>query len=233
MCSGYVLNIADVIRHMFSDQLFARFAGTRTCAFLDSEFYSALDKAHHGLLSQFSVDGNARGCSKSEGGGPASLGDEAVTGSPQGELYKCASDTSDPADLEATGDPSDEVMTGAGDLLVLLFGVFIDGVQLYSNNKSTTTVIALKCLDLPACLVNKNLANYLLAFIGGRSEPSCLQDFIHIIVKQFKLYEVLPSHLEGVMHIPASMETVDTEYMLQACAYSDTGISILLLSFWV
>ena len=40
---------------MFSDSLFAQFAGTRTCAFLDSDFYAKLDEAYGGLLSQFTT----------------------------------------------------------------------------------------------------------------------------------------------------------------------------------
>ena len=101
-------------------------------------------------------------------------------------------------DLEATGEPSDEVMTGAGAILFLLFGIFCDGVQLYGNNKSTTTVIAIKCLDMPGSLVNKNLANYLLAFIGGQHEPTCMQDFLHIIVEQFKAFEPVRPRSDGV-----------------------------------
>lgn len=51
VCSAYVLKLEDVINHLFGVETFARFAGTRTRAFLDSDFYHHLDGKHGGAIS--------------------------------------------------------------------------------------------------------------------------------------------------------------------------------------
>lgn len=86
-------------------------------------------------------------------------------------------------------DPSDEHMTGNGDSMTLTFGLFIDGVQLHQHARATTTVVGIKCIDLPAFLANTDIACYPLAFIDGPKEPTNLSEFMAIVLRQFKEHE--------------------------------------------
>lgn len=177
VCSGFVLPITDVIRHLFSNATFARFAGVRTQAMLESPFYARLDAAHDGAISALSVaDADAPAVGLAQ---PADDGEVPASSEHDTEQLQPVEDA----------DPSDEVMTGGGDTLALLFGLFVDGVQLHANGRSTTTVVSLKCLDLPGFLVGTKVASYNLAFISGPKEPTCMTDFVHIILHQFKEYE--------------------------------------------
>jgi hypothetical protein len=71
LCSAYLISIADIIRHWFLNPVFAKFAGTRTRAFVDSPYYRSIDDAMGGALSR------ARG----EPAAPS------VGGDPAGELF--------------------------------------------------------------------------------------------------------------------------------------------------
>lgn len=97
-------------------------------------------------------------------------------------------------------DPRDEIMTAHGEEMVLLFGLFVDGVQLHQHGRSTTTVFCLKCLDLPGFLVNTDLASYTIAFIEGPKEPTCMTSILLTILKQFKMFEPTGvQHADGVL----------------------------------
>lgn len=219
LCSGFVLSIVDVIQHMFSNPVFAKHAGVRTRAMLESPFYARLDAAHDGALSALTVNSapdQARatdGHSTHDVGGARSTPplqkavpvqglshplDEGLAGSarragpnterPEGDGPHSESDGPDVLAVEDP-DPSDEFMTGAGPTLTLLFGLFVDGVQLHASGESTTTVVSLKCLDLPGFLVGSKLASYNLGFVSGPKEPTCMTDFLNLILKEFKAYE--------------------------------------------
>lgn len=201
-CSGFVLSIRDVIRLLFSNPTFARFAGTRTRAMLDSALYASIDSAHDGAISALaSSDGTA---SADVGVGEHGSGLVAANEPAHEDLLPVERQESDDAahlnPVQDT-DPSDEVMTGDGDTLVLLFGVFVDGVQLHTTAKDTTTVVSLKCIDLPGFLVGTNVASYNLAFISGPKEPTCLTDFMSLILHQFKEVEPKITRDAGGVHL--------------------------------
>lgn len=253
-CSAYILNLADVIGHLFGVPMFAKFAGTRTEALLNSPLYQHLDDMHGGAISALTsiesmVDAACRsgGSFKADtdtdsppeprlrgngtpdasgpdvgssvpqpkpsagavvnspdlpsnavfrqktpppviasGAGPSTrpppIGSHAVTSAPSPVRPSVENDMVDP-------DPSDEQMTGAGDALTLMFGIFVDGVQLHGHGRATTTVIGVKCLDLPGFLANTDLACYVLSFIAGPKEPTILTEIMTIILKQFKTHE--------------------------------------------
>lgn len=185
-CSAYVLNMKDVINHLFGEPMFARFAGTRTHAMLDSPFYQRIDKAHGRALSALDSQDQAA-CAQ-----------DAHIATEDADTPACAGPSTQPAINEETAsdgdivdpDPTDEVATGDGETLTLLFALFIDGVQLHGHGRATTTVVGLKCIDLPGFLCNTDLACFPLAYIGGVKEPTCLTQITHIILKQFKDHEV-------------------------------------------
>lgn len=185
VCSAYVLKLADVIRHLFGLELFARFAGTRIQAMISSPFYQQVDEAHGGALSALSS------VPTSPGDGPihSGCGFDATTPGVTPGVTGAPDLAPPPPDCQVDPDPSDEVMTGDCDTLSLLFGVFVDGVQLHQHGRATTTVIGIKCLDLPGFLSHTDLASYALAFIGGPKEPSNLSEIMAIVLKQFKLHE--------------------------------------------
>ena len=184
LCSGFVLPLADVIKHLFTEPLFARFAGVRTQGMLDSEFYARLDAAHGGALSALA-----------RGSDPAP--DESVHHDEGIAAHATGSSAVDADPLDQGGqdwpvadpDPRDEVMTGNGDTIILMFGLFVDGVQLHSSGRSSTTVFSLKCLDLPGFMVGTNMASYNIAFIDGPKEPTCMTQILAHILTQFKTFE--------------------------------------------
>lgn len=107
-----------------------------------------------------------------------------------------------PDDLSEDGmpeetDPSDEIHMGQGDKLGLLFALFVDGVQLHQHGRATTTVISLKCLDLPGFLANTALASFNLAFISGPKEPTNLTGVMRLILGQFKQHEPVGGVTDG------------------------------------
>jgi hypothetical protein len=131
VCSGYILSLADItsgIRHLFMNPLFARFAGTRTQAMLDSLWYHEADRSVHGLLSTLRDDGGKAGsdtdeCDDHEGPGDVgSLSSHAY----DAEVERNSDGRSHSEDITGIDaevqdpDPSDEVMTGAGDHRALL-----------------------------------------------------------------------------------------------------------------
>lgn len=190
-CSAYVLRLKDVVNHLFGEQMFAKFAGVRTRAMLDSPFFERLDQAHGGALSMLSSRDEVQNTSARES--DAVQGDDAGAGS---SLGATACDT-DASDCEAVDpDPTDEVMTGGGDSLTLLCALFIDGVQLHDHGRATTTVVGLKFLDLPGFLCNTDVACFPLAYIGGSKEPTCLTEITALILEQFKNHEV--SAVKGI-----------------------------------
>lgn len=105
---------------------------------LDCDWYKKIDKSHGMALTALS----------------SHLSPEQRGGNPDGSDVPidfaggCADEASyDNMDF-VDPDPTDEVMTGDGDPLTLLFALFVDGVQLHDHGRATTTVIGLKCLDL-------------------------------------------------------------------------------------
>lgn len=175
------------MKHLFRADTFARFAGTRTQAMIQSDFYAQLDEAHGGSISALDSRSTV----------PASVEPQTPQHPPD-----CHQSPAEPCDVPDFGhvdsDPSDEVMTGAGDTLTLFFALFVDGVQLHGHGRSTTTVIALKCLDLPGFLCNTDLACYSFAFISGPKEPSDLSEIMAIILQQFKCREpVMTDECDG------------------------------------
>ena len=183
---------------------------------LQCEVYARLDQAHGGALSALSEPELADGllpedpASGSDGEPPpaapaAPLASVATAAAPHqtptaAALPAAAAEeaaidqvpgTPDHAedDYLVDADPRDEVMTAYGPDMVLLFGLFVDGVQLHVHGRSTTTVFCLKCLDLPGFLANTDLASYTLAFIEGPKEPTCMTTVLMTILKQFKIFE--------------------------------------------
>jgi hypothetical protein len=206
VCSGYILSLADIIRHLFTNPLFARYAGTRTQAMLDSPWYRDIDRSVHGLLSALRDDGGMVGSDADESdghGGPGRVGSLSNRGS-DAEVERNSADDSPSghvtgADAEdelqevQDPDPSDEVMTGEGDHIALLWAIFTDGVQMYDKTQATTMVFSIKCLCLPGWLVQTLAASYNIAFVGGNKEPAILKDFLCEILKMFKAYEPRPA----------------------------------------
>ena len=118
-------------------------------------------------------------------------------------------DTDPTADFLADADPRDEVMTAYGTDMVLLFGLFVDGVQLHQHGRSTTTVFCLKCLELPGFLANTDLATYTLTFVEGPKEPTCMTTLLMAILRQFKIFE--PTGVEtadGALYITVHANTL-------------------------
>ena len=198
-CSAYILKLGDVVRHLFGVPMFARFAGTRTEALLNSPFYQHIDQLHGHAVSGLAcgtlpvatsgeaVEGRTSDATSARiSTSPAPL---PQTGATPPSHASGAGSSRDLAEDEVDPDPTDEVMTGAGDSLTLMFAVFVDGVQLQQHGRGTTTVIGIKCLDLPGFLANTDLACYALAFIGGPKEPNNLSEIMSIILKQFKDHE--------------------------------------------
>lgn len=148
---------------------------------ISSPFYQQVDEAHGSAISALSSLPSSPG----EGPRPPGRGFEATASADT----RAPDLTPPPPDCHVDPDPSDEVMTGDCDTLTLLFGVFVDGVQLHQHGRATTTVIGIKCLDLPGFLSHTDLASYALAFIGGPKEPSNLSEIMAIVLKQFKLHE--------------------------------------------
>lgn len=189
-CSAYVLPLPDVIKHLFTEPLFARFAGVRTQGMIESPFYARLDAAHGGAISAFAVSEEPR---VDPAAAPAAAAVAEPPADPPADAHMAGdSDFEDDPDFPAADpDPRDEVMTGNGDTLVLMFGLFCDGVQLHESRRSSTTVFSLKCLDLPGFLVGTNLASYNIAFIDGPKEPTCMTDILLRILAEFKELEPL------------------------------------------
>lgn len=203
-CSAYILKLSDVIGHLFGVETFARFAGTRTHALLDSEFYHHVDYAHGGAISALSEDP----CSEQKDEhtndvpcaainmacAPVRVADQLPPSEEVASDRSCSQDpcsrtSHDSQPDEVTADPSDEVMTALADTITLFFALFVDGVQLHAHGRATTTVVGLKCLDLPGFLCNTDIACYPLAFVGGPKEPSNLAEIMAIILQQFKDHE--------------------------------------------
>lgn len=183
VCSAYVLPLKDIVDHLFGEQMFARYAGTRTQAMLDSPVFQKLDASHGQALSTLSSH---------------RIGLNADVVAPSTDLGQIASSSRSSEAILDTGvsdservdpDPTDEVMTGEGDRIALLFALFIDGVQLHDHGRATTTVVGLKCLDLPGFLSNTDLASFPIAYIGGAKEPTDLSEFMKLILQQFKKHE--------------------------------------------
>lgn len=190
------------MNHLFGVEMFARFAGTRTQAMLDSPFFSNLDRAHGHALSALTAAE-----AMDHGAEPVGLQSKArrepspfsPRQSETGRELPSLSPTPILHDSAVDPDPTDEEMTGAGDSLTLLFALFVDGVQLHAHGRATTTVVGIKCLDLPGFLCNTDLACYTLAFIGGAKEPSNLSQFMEKILEEFKRHEPSGSRdAEGV-----------------------------------
>lgn len=197
LCSAFVLALRDVIRLMFSNPDFAQYAGVRTRAMLDSPYYAHLDAAHNYAISALSSEPDAEASSV--------LNPALATPMPGITGQGCANEAEESAEedeLDAVEDPdpSDEVMTGEGDTLVLLFSLFVDGVQLKQGNRETTTVVSLKCMDQPGYLVGTNVASYNVAFISGPKEPTCMTDILGVLVHQFK--ELEPSMAPDSAGVP-------------------------------
>lgn len=201
-CSAYVLPLASVINHLFGEPQFARFAGTRTQALLDSAVYKRVDEAHGYAISalaeasvqdQSNPSGDAAGNPEpSQAGNIAGDSDASVTSDDDADV-PMSDDQSDPLEEVGDPDPSDEVMTANGDVSAIMFALFVDGVQLHQSGSATTTVVSLKCLDLPGFLVNTDMASFNLAFIGGKKEPTCMTQFLDIILEKFKAAEPMGS----------------------------------------
>jgi hypothetical protein len=203
VCSGYILSLADVIRHLFMNPVFARFAGTRTQAMLDSPWYQEVDRSVHGLLSALRDDGSTADerhgqtgagdlCSKSSHGSDDEDVERNRDGGGHSEDVSGHDTDGEPEEVQDP-DPSDEVMTGAGDHLALLWAIFHDGVQMYDKTQATTMVFSTKCLCLPSWLVQTLAASYNIAFVGGNKEPAILKGFLCEILRMYKAYEPGPS----------------------------------------
>ena len=171
---------------MFLDPAFAHGAGTRTIAFKSSPYYAQLDQATGGLLSRHDSS-LAPGGDETTPLRPGTNPDTGQSPDParSAPLPVWTDDIDAPGEDIAQSDPLDEVRTGDGDVMVLLFAIFCDGVQLHQKSQSTTVVITLKCLDQPSWLVGKLISCFNVAFIGGPKEPTCLKDFVAIFLEQF------------------------------------------------
>ena len=196
---------------------------------LQCEVYARLDHAHGGALSVLSEPELADGllaedpASGSDGEPPPAspAAPHAADASAAAALHLTPTAAVSPAAAEEAAidqvpgtsdhaeddylvdaDPRDEVMTAYGPDMVLLFGLFVDGVQLHVHGRSTTTVFCLKCLDLPGFLANTDLASYTLAFIEGPKEPTCMTTVLMTILKQFKIFEPTGiEHEDGTWHV--------------------------------
>ena len=256
-CRAFVLPLADVIRHLWGDPMFARFAGTRTLAMLECPLYSRLDLAHGGAISALAQSDCAirDPIIIPEGGGPA----PAVHGPPQpaqdgggpaaaarrppvpaqdgGGPAAAAHEPAEESDLDAVEDPdpSDDHMTAHGKSMIMLFGLFVDGVQLHGHGRHTTTVFVLKCLDLPGFLVNTDLAAYTLAYIEGPKEPTCMTEILMTVLKQFKIFE--PSGVEhgdgaspaAAIRVPACVPCCPHGCMSSLCASARGGCEVAVV----
>lgn len=174
--------------------MFARFAGTRTLAMVGSDLYAEVDAAHGNAISALSSptdnpvqppeEDPTLAHAESLDVPPATEG-----GVDQGDNESTGSEPQDPLEEVGDPDPSDEIMTANGESMVLLFGLFMDGVQLFAHGRSTTAVVSMKCLDMPGFLANTDLASYTIAFIGGPKEPTTLTTLTRLILDQFKYFE--------------------------------------------
>lgn len=194
-----MLQVRDVVQHLFGEPVFARFAGTRTQALLDSPLYERLDNAHGKAISEL-----AREDVRMDGSDEEMLPGHAANGASESTRSERVQGTASDSDFElgevSDPDPLDEVMTAHGDTMTLFFGLFIDGVSLHQHGRSSTTVVAIKCMDLPGFLCNTDLACYPLAFIDGPKEPTNLVQFMALILRQFKEFEPMGAEDEqGVL----------------------------------
>lgn len=217
-CSVYVLGLKNVIRYLFGDRSFAKFAGTRLQGMIDSPIFRGVDDAHGQALTtlmqeeppQHHVADEAAAATETSLEGACALpdsppalhaympdeeDDRALLDDADG--VASASDQESEPGVGADSDPSDEIHTGEGDRLCLLFALFVDGVQLHQHGRATTTVISLKCLDLPGFLANTKLASFNIAFISGPKEPTNLSEVLDIILQQFKEHEPVGGTVDG------------------------------------
>lgn len=156
---------------MFLDSLFAEHAGTRTQAIINSPYWRHVDACLGGLLSD--------SCQSKAPPSP----DERMGG--EGDR----ADPDDADDVDDTVDPSDEVYQGHPDgITPMEFGLFWDGVQLNGSASAATAVFSLKCICLPAFLVNTLRASYNVAFISGgvsKNEVKTLTSFVTELIQPF------------------------------------------------
>lgn len=214
-CRAFVLPLRDVVRHMFGDPTFAEYAGVRTIAMLQSPKYRRLDEAHGGAISALANPNYAPQPLPAPPGagachpGPGDIGVSDHSLPPQPPAHTAQYEYAHDGQHVENPDARDEEMTAHGEELILLFGLFVDGVQLHQHGRSTTTVFCLKCLDLPAFLVNTDLAAYTIAFIEGPKEPTCMTQILLSILKQFKFFEPSGVRIGDGVHSVAAVFAVD------------------------
>lgn len=184
-CSAYVLKLEDAINHLFGEPMFARFAGTRSLSMMDSPLYERLDRAHGGALTALSSSHDSVTVDAATSNVREDV--DEVGGPSHHTQLPAHSDVAE--DDNVTPDPTDEIMTGDNDTIALFFALFVDGVQLHDHGRATTTVVGLKCLDLPGFMCNSDLSCFPLAYIGGKKEPTNLSQFMTLLLQQFKDHE--------------------------------------------
>lgn len=204
---------------MFGDPLFAKNAGTRNHAMIDSWLFEHLDRRHNRAIS-FIADGVPSGAGdtgpddemaqqldqldpvaglRAEGNEDDPLQNGASQGVPVDPLHNAPEEWV-PGDDDAEWvdnplhhvddpDPRDELPPPEGDTITLFFGLFVDGVQLHQHGRSTTAVICVKCLDLPCFLATTDHSCYPLAFIDGPKEPTNMSEIMQYVLKAFKVSE--------------------------------------------
>lgn len=198
------------------EPMFAKYAGTRPRAMIESPAYQFVDEAHDGGISHLSgVTTAGSGVARTScdaGSLPVGTATEA------GEAGAC-SDSDHDDNSDTYHDAGEEFMTGVGQTIALLFGIFVDGVLMHKNGKATTTIISVKCLDLPAFLCQTELASYTWGFIGGKKEPTCMTQILDLLLQQFKNHELSGRfdengerslfilHVQNAMQLPEAFST--------------------------
>lgn len=218
-CSAYVLGLKNVVRYLFGDLAFARFAGTRLQGLMDSPLFQDVDAAHGFALTRLVQEQPAADAADECAADDApelqqhfphehGESDRWPANTPSQEESQQNRpdgwDTESELGVADAPEPSDEIHTGLGDRLCLLFALFVDGVQLHQHGRATTTVISIKCLDLPGFLSNTKLASFNIAFISGPKEPTNLTALMDIILQQFKDHEPLGCTVNGCPAVKGS-----------------------------
>lgn len=191
----------------------AKHAGTRTLGIVELEIFQHLDSQYEGSISFLhnpqSHPDYGEGGDASDGGmhgegeeSPSHTGifsGAQLPGTPLCRVPPTSPSSDDDIDADSGDeeahypahhpDPSDSFPPHNGEQFMLFFGLFVDGVQLHQHGRHTTTVIALKLLDLPGFLSHKDCAAYPIGYISGPKEPTTMTTIIELIMQQFKQYE--------------------------------------------